>query len=87
MNTREAFGAIQDRLRASAGTNVIESFYNEELFGNFWITYERNSRHSSVVNDRGQLVLSSGPADGRVEKVLVEDLYSADAATVLGAVS
>ena len=87
MNTREAFDAIQGRLRASAGTNVIESFYNEELFGNFWITYERDGRHSSVVNDRGQLVLSSGPTDGRVEKVLVEDLYAADAAAILGAVS
>jgi hypothetical protein len=87
MNTRAAFDAIQGKLSASAGTNVIDSFYDEKLFGNFWITYKRDSGCLSVVNDRGQLILNSGPADGQLEKVLVDDLYTADAATVRNAIS
>ena len=87
MDTRAAYDGIRGKLRASADTNVIQSFYDEERFGNFWITYERDSGRSSVVNDRGQLVLNSGSADGQLEKVLVEDLYAADPATILDAVS
>ena len=87
MNTREAFDAIQRKLRGSAGTSVLDAFFDENVFGNFWITYERDSGRSSVVNDRGQLILNSGPADGQLARVLLDDLYSADATTVLDSLS
>jgi hypothetical protein len=56
MDTRAAFDAIQRRLKADPRKSIVESFFDEEVFGNFWITYLQSGERRSVVNDRGQLV-------------------------------
>ena len=86
MNTKAAFDGIERKLRAGGGTSVLESFYDERVFGNFWITYQDGDQRLSIVNDRGQLILNNGLADGELQKVLVHDLYAADEKTVLDAI-
>ena len=56
MDTRAAFDAIQRRLKADPRKSIVESFFDEEVFGIFWITYLQSGERRSVVNDRGQLV-------------------------------
>ena len=86
METRKAFDAIHAKLTADPAKTVLESFFDEQAFGNFWLRYTRDDELFSVVNDRGQLVLNRGRADGHITVLLVTDLYTADEGTVLNAI-
>lgn len=87
MDTRAAFETIQRTMAADAERSVVESFYDEEAFGNFWITYLDRGERFSVVNDRGQLVRCVGAtADEGLGEVLVDDLRSAGESEVIGAI-
>lgn len=87
MDTRAAFDAIQRKLAADPQKSVVESFYDEQVFGNFWITYVEGDERLSVVNDRGQRIRSEGEgADERPGEVLLDDLRSADDSKVIGAI-
>ena len=64
MESREAFAAIERKLRADPRKNVVEAFYDAQAFGNFSVSYEERGEQLSVVNDRGQLFLYDGAAGG-----------------------
>ena len=53
MDSRNAFDAIKCKIDADPAKRLIESFFDERAFGNFWITYEEAGDVLSVVNDRG----------------------------------
>jgi hypothetical protein len=87
MHAREAFDAIQKKVKADPQKSFVESFFDEQVFGNFWITYDEGGERLSVVNDRGQLNLFGGPANDQLQKSLVTDLQRADCKAVLEAVN
>lgn len=87
MDTRAAFDTIQRKVKADPRKCIVESFFDEQVFGNFWITYDEGGERRSVVNDRGQLILYDGSAGDRFREMLVSDLRSADEKAVLEAVS
>ena len=87
MDTRAAFDAIQRKLLADPQKSLVDSFYDEQVFGNFWITYVEGGERRSVVNDRGQLIRFEGEAaDEQLGEVLLDDLRNADDSKVIGAI-
>jgi len=86
VETKAAFDSIVRKLGATPGTTVVGSHFDERLFGDFWVTYECDTQRSSIVNDRGQLILVSGPADGNLREVLLQDLYTAEEEAVFRAI-
>lgn len=87
MDTRDAFDAIQNKMKADPRKRMVQSSFDEQVFGNFCITYDEGSERLSVVNDRGQLILYGGPAADEFKSMLVDDLRSASEEAVLRAVS
>jgi hypothetical protein len=87
MKARRAFDAIHTELTDDPTKSVCESFFDEQAFGNFWLTYVRDGQRFSIVNDRGQVILNSGTADRPLLRILISDLYSADETTVLDAIA
>jgi hypothetical protein len=85
MDTRAAFDAIRKTLDADPQKSVIESFYDDQVFGNFCITYIEGSERVSVVNDRGQLIRYQGEAADEAE-VLLENIRSADESQVIASI-
>ncbi|MCL6740855.1 hypothetical protein LZ518_06885 [Sphingomonas sp. RB56-2] len=86
MNSRQAFEAIENKIAADPEKRIVDSFYDNEHFGNFWITYDQAGDRLSVVNDRSQLFLHSGPPDQHCLTMLVKHLESADEQAILDVV-
>lgn len=75
MLTREAY-EMTIELCSSNKRNIISSFYDENNFGNFVVTYEQNSRINSLINDRGSIMICKGdPNDTSNCEVLIESLF------------
>ena len=87
MDTKEAFDVIDRKVKADARKTYIDGFYDEQVFGNFWITYDEGGERLSIVNDRGQLILYEGRAGDHFRATLLSDLRSADEKSVLQAVA
>jgi hypothetical protein len=87
METKAAYEAIQRTLSADARKSVVHSSYDEEMFGNFVIAFLDDGRPSSLVNDRGQLLLYDGLDAEEYRRTLLDDLYGADEARVVQAVT
>ena len=87
MDTREAYEAIQKAVKADPRKSVVGSSYDEEVFGNFWVTYVQGGERLSVVNDRGQLILYEGSEADHFRKMLLDDLYGADEQAILASIS
>ena len=86
MNTREAYDAIRAAMGADPRTEIVDGFYDGEVFGNFWLTYVKDGERLSLVNDRGQLLLHDGPELDQFKELLLDDLHSADRKTLLDAI-
>ena len=86
MDTRDAFDAIERAVNADPRKRIAEIAYDEQVFGNFSITYDEGGERLSIVNDRGQLFLYGGPAGDEFRSMLVKDLRSASEQAVLEAV-
>jgi hypothetical protein len=84
VDTRDAYDAILTALGADPRKHIVESFFHEENFGNFWISFEDNGRPRTLVNDRGQLILGRGRL-GREETTVVQSIREADERTLLQA--
>lgn len=87
MDTREAFNAVQEKVKADPRKDFVDAFYDEQVFGNFWIIYDEGGERLSVVNDRGQLILYEGRTGDHFRALLLNDLPSADEKAVLQAVT
>ena len=87
MDTREAFDVIQRSLNADPRKRLVESFFDERAFGNFWVTYEEAGERLSLVNDRGQLILYDGPTGDRFRSMLLIDLPKADERAIVDGIS
>jgi hypothetical protein len=57
MDTRDAYDAICRALERDEAKRLVSAEFNELVFGNFVVSFERAGCPSSVVNDRGQLFL------------------------------
>jgi len=78
MDGREAFEAIRDALNAEPRRRIIESRYEELIFGNFIIAFEHDGQPSSIVNDRGELFLCSDLSGSKGCTVILPSLYEVD---------
>ncbi len=86
MDNRKAFDIIHRKIEANPRKSIVDSFFDESAFGNFWIAYEEDNERLSVVNDRGQLILCDGPAGAHFRAMLSSDLRVADEKAVWEAV-
>jgi hypothetical protein len=86
MQTKAAYDAIRRVLEADAQKRIVRSSFDEEVFGNFVISFIARGEPMSIVNDRGQLFLYDGINANEFRRTLLNDLYSADEAGVVSAV-
>ncbi|MEX0341224.1 MAG: hypothetical protein AB3N06_01430 [Erythrobacter sp.] len=87
MNTRDAFDIIKRSVNADPRKTPVESFFDEQAFGNFYITFDEAGGRLSVVHDRGQLILYDGSPSDDIREMLVRDLRDADENAVAEALS
>ncbi|MGD9714763.1 MAG: hypothetical protein AB7V46_22285, partial [Thermomicrobiales bacterium] len=58
MDTRAAFNAIRESVTADPRKGFVDGFFDEQVFGNFWIIYDEGGERLSIVNDRDQVTLN-----------------------------
>lgn len=59
LNSETAYHIILKRLKLSPNSDLVDNSYDEENFGNFFISFKDRERHMSVICDRDELVICS----------------------------
>jgi len=85
MDTREAFEAIRSALDADPCRRIVESRYEELIFGNFIIAFEHGGRPRSIVNDRGELCLCNDLSGSKGCALILPSLWDVDQQGILRA--
>jgi hypothetical protein len=77
MTPKEAFNTITDYLSSVERYTIIKQEYDEEMFGNFHISYRTDSEDASIVADRGQVFICKD-LEAKKCTLVVEALYYED---------
>jgi hypothetical protein len=56
MDTKAAYDAILRAIAADPTRRLVETVFDEDVFGNFVVAYHEMGRVRTLVNDRGELV-------------------------------
>lgn len=72
MNSDNAFALIKDWLSSHGAIELCNEEFNNEAFGNFFITFKINGKFFSYVYDRGQLLLCNS-RDGEGDCKLISE--------------
>ena len=86
MDSRQAFDAIQAALKANPGFKIIDATYDEDAFGNFVISFVRDTAPQSFVLDRGELVLCDDMDGSNECRTVLQSICDVEEKVVLNAV-
>lgn len=84
MDTKAAYDAILRAIAAAPNKRLVESVFDEEVFGNFVVAYNEMGRVRTLVSDRGELVRDD-PAGSASRVTIVGSIGDQDERSLLGA--
>ena len=85
MRSDDAYNAILAALGSDPEIKIVERFLDEENFGNFVISFEKDGRRRMLTNDRGQLTFDRGQATA--SRTIMQSIYEADERSLLQALN
>jgi hypothetical protein len=79
---REAFDAIRQAIARDPRKELVDSRYEEKVFGNFIIAFRDEGQPRSIVNDRFELVVCDN-LEGDDCRTILRSIREADEGTIL----
>ena len=78
MEAREAYEVIRDAVEADPRRRIVDSFFDDQNFGCFIISFEEDAKARSIVNDRGFVWVAEGFDGSGASITTVPSLNDAD---------
>jgi hypothetical protein len=83
MEAREAYEVIRDAVEANPRRRIVDSFFDDQNFGSFIISFEEDAEARSIVNDRGFVWVAEGFDGSGASRATVPSLNDADGSSLV----